>query len=469
MSRRARAWPVSAVVISCSLLVTRSALAFQPVGVSGHTQDVVRGPGGELLFVWTSGGAKSAAVNIGKLDEASGKVVGGGEIATGIDAWFGRPLLAVSPSGAHVQTVWNRDIPGSDHGRIEIAARQSGGNWTVSTVIEQGDPWHYTQPSVAVRDDGSSHVAYQQWPTQGSGEYTVYTWRSAGGSFTTPVQVSGNGGRDVAMAVDHAGGLHLRYSRGYRYAPPGKTLDQIPNLAMPKLPGSSDGPFFGDLFLDSADTVHLVFDDCVDCSASGTHAIGHTTIPLGGSSFATPTRASGDPFSGEDPWPAVGVDAKGTVYVMWCPSTSTTSECKLSIRVAGSGAWSEKTLDAQAGMGRATKPTVLVTSSAVYGFWRTGSGEIVMEELSALIPSADAGPPEPDAAADGSIDAPIIAPGDGGADAGPGPSAEGGTEAADEGCACSAPGRRQRSSVWWVAVLAGVLATPRRRRAAGAR
>lgn len=456
---------ISAIIGSCSTLVVSSALGYQPIGVSGHTQDLAHVTGGEILIVWTSGGAKSAAVNIGKFDEASGKVVAGDEIATGIDAWFGRPLLAVSPNGAHVQTVWNRDIPGSDHGRVELAVREAGGTWTVSTVIEQGDPWHYTQPSVAVRNDGSSHVAYQQWPSQGSGEYTVYTWRAAGGAFSTPVQVSGNGGRDVAMLVDHDSGLHLRYSRGYRHAPLGKTLDQVPNLAMPKAPGSSDGPFFGDMSLDATDTVHLVFDDCVDCSASGTHAIGHTTIPIGGSSFATPTRASAAPFPGEDPWPAVGVDAKGTVYVMWCPSTPTTSECKLSIRVPSGGAWSESTLDAQAGMGRVNKPTVLVTSAAVYGFWRTGSGEIVMEELSSLVPATDAGPS--DATGDGSIDAPVIAPDGGSADAGHGLDAAGGTEKADaEGCGCSALGERRRSGVAWLAVLAGVLTIIRRRRTA---
>ncbi|MBK8997060.1 MAG: hypothetical protein IPM35_15110 [Myxococcales bacterium] len=453
--------PVSPLFVACSLLGARSALGFQPIGVSGHTQDLAHGPGGEILIVWTSGGAKNAAVNVGKFDEASAKVVGGDEIATGIDSWFGRPLLGVSPNGAHVQTVWSREIPGSDHDRVELAVRQSNGAWTVGTVIEQGDPWHYTQPSVAVRDDGSSHVAYQQWPTTGSGEYAVVTWRAASGSFSTPAQVSGNGGRDVAMRVDAAGGLHLRYSRGYRYAPPGKTLDQVPNLPMPKLPGSGDGPFFGDMFLDTTDTLHLVFGDCVNCSASGTHAIGYTTLPVGGSSFAPPTRASGEPFPGEDPWPTVGVDAKGNVYVMWCPSTSSSSECKLSIRAAGESAWSEKTLDADAGMGRGNKPTVLVTQSAVYGFWRTGGGDIVMEKLSALVPSPDAG--APDAGADASIDAPVVAPDAADADSSPGVDASGGTESAsdDGGCGCSAPGT-SRARGAWLLVLAGLWAARRR-------
>ena len=468
------------VLPALTIFGVQHAFAFEPIGISGRTQDVIRAPSGTLHIIWSTGMPQNADIHFGELDINAPQVVGQQLVSDGVNVSFGRPLLAVSPDGNHLRTVWNRDIPNTNHGRIELAAR-TGSSWDITTVLEKGDPWHFTQPSVAVRNNGFAHVAFQQWPTEGTGEYTVCTHQNPDGSFTSPVQVSGNGGRDVAMAVDQHGGLHLRYSRGYRYAPAGTNLEDVADMPMPKVPTSTGGPFFGDIFVDD-DTVHLVFDDCVDCTAEGTHAIGHTTIGVGASDFAQPTQASADVFPGEDPWPAVGVDPSGTVFVMWCPSTTSTSECKASIRTPG-GSWIEHTLDGNAGMARVNKPTVLVTDSAVYGFWRTGNGDIVMENLSALVPVPDAGAadapldvashdatPDSSGTSDGSIVAPgdggqdgsIVAPNDGGQDAetdgaqGSGPQTS--TSESDDGCACSTrPARKSPPWAWVLLPLAWLL------------
>jgi hypothetical protein len=252
---------------------------------------------------------------------------------------------------------------------------------------------------------------------------------------------------------DGADGLHVRYSKGYRYAAAPSLLHEAAHLDVPKHPDSKNGPFYGDIFVSSDSVVHLAFSDCVDpCGTDGPLMENYTSIPVGGTTFSPPEHASSAPFSSADAWPAIGVDHEGRAYVIWCSSSPGSPSCKLAVREPGKSSWLETTLDADAGMSRATKPTIVVAPEAVYGLWRHGDGEIWLETLSLPFASADAGK-----------DA-TPAPGDAGGDTAV-PDASGSTPPADSagGCDCRIRGRGAPHTPVALVLVSLVLAALRRR------
>lgn len=308
-------------------LAAGAASAAKPIGISGRTQDAVRGADGTVHLLWTEGTLGNAVVRRGVLDPITSQVTGNEQVGSGVDAAFARPLLALGPNGM-LHAVWTED-----QAMIRHAARGTDGKWTLEPVIAEGDPIRYTQPSVALRADGSVHVVAQRWGDPNQEDHVLYLWRTAAGPWSPPVEISAsNGARDVALFRDAADGLHVRYSKGYRHAAAPKLLHEAPHLAMTKHPDSKDGPFYGDLFV-SASLVHLASSDCVvPCGDDGAPTEIYTSIPVGGSTFSPPEHASSAPFTSEDAWPAGGVDQDGRVYMLWCSSAPGTPTCKLSVR-----------------------------------------------------------------------------------------------------------------------------------------
>ena len=443
-------------------LAAASAIAFaaipawaaKPIGISARTQDAVRDSDGTTHLIWTEGTLGNAVVHTGILDLATAKVTGDEQVGSGVDAAFGRPLLALGPGGT-LHAVWTEN-----EALIRHAARSSAGMWTLETVLAEGDPVRYAQPSLAVRADGSLHVVAQQWGDPTAGEHVFYVWRTAGGTWSSPVSISvTTGARDVSLLRDAADGLHVRYTKGYRYAAAPSLLDEAAHQAMPKHADSKDGPFFGDIFVSSDSMVHLAFSDCVaPCGADGPLAENYTSIPVGGTTFSPPEHASSAPFTSADAWPAIGVDSDGRAYVIWCSSAPGSPSCKLAVREPGTSSWVETTLDTDAGMSRSTQPTLVVTPDAVYGLWRHGDGGIWLETLSPPLAGADAGS---DAAP---------APGDAGADAAV-PDASGSTSPGESegGCGCRTQRRGTSRALAALVVLSLALAALRRRRPGGSR
>ena len=139
--------------------------------------------------------------------------------------------------------------------------------------------------------------------------------------------------------------------------------------------------FFGDLFVDGDGTVHHAMATCMrPCVDPYAGSIDYSAKPSDGG-FSVPVRASdGALDSDADSWPAVGGDGEGRIYVMWGEHHDDgTSICKLSILEGDD--WSRYTIDDEAGLDGATKPSIATAGGTAYAVWRHSDGALWLAEL----------------------------------------------------------------------------------------
>lgn len=119
--------------------------------------------------------------------------------ATGQDAWG--PDVAVAPDGGATAVWFRRD---GSHARVQAATRPPGGDWRSPVTLSTpgGDA---VDPQVSVGRKGAAVAVWRRW--DGVRYRVQATARAAGGSWSTPVALSGTGGDawDPRVAMSESG------------------------------------------------------------------------------------------------------------------------------------------------------------------------------------------------------------------------------------------------------------------------
>jgi hypothetical protein len=193
----------------------------------------------ELSFSLPRGQAPPAAAYVELTDRRTGAAVRSGAVAIetvaretptarpsptpGADGWIGPELVSTRPYSdislvvddggvAHVATVLNDAI---------FYVTNETGSWTRERLSRpSGADW---DPSIALDDDGSLHVAFTRWPPEdpsycppdvadcfGPGPEGVYYSTNSSGSWSEPVPLGRRGGNSPSLVV-RAGRVHLAY------------------------------------------------------------------------------------------------------------------------------------------------------------------------------------------------------------------------------------------------------------------
>ena len=166
------------------------------------------------------------------------------------------PALAVTPDGT-LHAVWEDDFLGSP--RIIYASKPVGGDWSIPLTdisgVTTGTPG---RPDIAATPNGAVHVLWHV--DAGGGSFDVwYATKPAGGSWSTPVQITTGGeSADPSLVAGSDGSLHALttfFAAGVRYLrkpvggswTPEKTFLPVSGSAigLPSLAIGSGGSLYG--------------------------------------------------------------------------------------------------------------------------------------------------------------------------------------------------------------------------------
>ena len=228
------------------------------------------------------------------------------------------PRLALAADGS-VFVLWQEIIfSGGSHGGDILFARSSDGGATFSAPLNLSssvagdgkgridkDRWHNGSLDLALGANGSVYAAWTEY------EGALWLRRSLDGgkSFSEKIRLQdAKPARAPALAV-HGSTVYLAWTVGddpsadirvARSDDGGRSFAAA--VIVDRSKGYSDAP---KLALDAGGTLHLVY-------AEGKRIL-YTRSTDGGRSFARPREVA----AGEGGFPALGIDAKGRLYVLW--------------------------------------------------------------------------------------------------------------------------------------------------------
>ncbi len=229
------------------------------------------------------------------------------------------PRVALSPGEPRkVFVLWQEIIfSGGSHGGDILFARSEDGGKTFSAPLNlsnsiAGDGkgrisehvWHNGSLDLATGADGAVYAAWTEY------EGTLWFSRSSDGgkSFSPPRRVAGGGGDKPTRAPSLAPGPRCTSpGRSARTTQP-TFASRDPRIVAPS-PGYSDAP---KLALDPRGVLHLVYAESSGGPFDPSH-IRYTRSIDGARTFEAAREISG-PGAG---FPALSVDAKGNLYVLW--------------------------------------------------------------------------------------------------------------------------------------------------------
>lgn len=253
------------------------------------------------------------------------------------DVFSWLPRIALSPTYANdVYVLWQEIVfsGGSHGGDIFFAASRDGGSSfgpplnLSNSVAGDGkgrintEVWHNGSLDIAIASDGTVYVAWTEY--EGALWFSHSTDRGA--TFSSPVQVAGRANEKPARAPALAAGrdrtVHIAWTTGdddssdiriARSDDGGRTFGEGRTVA--RTGGYSDAP---KVVIDSAGTLHLVHGESVG-GPFDRYDILYTRSRDGGQTFETPRRISqpGPRGTVSAAFPALSLDAKDNVYVLW--------------------------------------------------------------------------------------------------------------------------------------------------------
>jgi hypothetical protein len=228
------------------------------------------------------------------------------------------PDLAVDSSGA-IHVAWQDDTPGND----EIFYKKStdgGASWTSVKRLTwtSGASW---RPDIAI-GQGQAISAIWGDDTTAQYEYEIYYKRSTdGGASWDPVKrltwtAGTSDGAD--MAIDSSNGVHIvwrNYSQGQGNLYYKQSTDGGTTWSSNKKLDWSGIPFAPALAIDSAKTIHLVWQD----HKSGTYDLYYMKSTAGGTAWSTAQRltwTAGDAYDAR-----IAIDSTNTIHGVWWDDT----------------------------------------------------------------------------------------------------------------------------------------------------
>jgi hypothetical protein len=235
------------------------------------------------------------------------------------------PRIAIDAKG-RIFVLWQEIIfSGGSHGGDILFARSEDGGATFSkplnlsnSVAGDGkgrinkDMWHNGSLDLAVAGDGTIYAAWTEY----EGALWVRRSTDGGKTFSRLVRIGDpKPARAPALAVDSKE-IYLAWTVGDDRSADihiAKSTDGGASFSKPQIvertPGYSDAP---KLALDASGTLHLVYAEA-DRGPFGRKHVRYTRSGDAARSFETPRDISG-PDAG---FPALGIDGKGNLYVLW--------------------------------------------------------------------------------------------------------------------------------------------------------
>ena len=235
------------------------------------------------------------------------------------------PRIALDATG-RVFILWQEIIfSGGSHGGEILFARSADGGKTFSRPLNlsnsragdgkgrlTAEVWHNGSLDLAVGSDGTLYAAWTEY----EGALWIRHSRDAGKTFSDPLRIpDAKPARAPALAVS-AQTVHLAWTVGDDEAADirvAKSTDGGKSFAAPaiveKSKGYSDAP---KIALDARGVLHLVYAESERGRFGGRH-VRYTRSGDGGASYERPRDISGSNAG----FPALGIDAKGNLYVLW--------------------------------------------------------------------------------------------------------------------------------------------------------
>jgi hypothetical protein len=243
-------------------------------------------------------------------------------------SWLPRITLAPGEPGA-IFILWQEIIfSGGSHGGDILFARSQDGGATFSAPLNLSnsvggdgkgrinkDVWHNGSLDVAAGPDGSVYAAWTEY----DGPLWLSRSRDSGRTFSPASRIAGDRARPArapSLALAPNGVVHLAWTVGEDASADIRIASSTDGgasfgepCAVARTPGYSDAP---KLAVDAGGVLHLVFAE----SARGPFDAYHLRYARsrdGGRTFEAPRQVSpaGAAF------PALTVDAHGTVYMVW--------------------------------------------------------------------------------------------------------------------------------------------------------
>jgi len=361
------------------------------LGISAVAYDIAHDNNGNVHIIWKH----DDALHYGRIE--SGVLVGVEPVpdSARVSMLSTRPRLVAAPDGSTVHTCWVNN----GYTPLRHAWRDSDGDWHTENVWDDGgSDERMAFPSIGVDASGAVHIITQRyilWSAGGTEDdcYIAY-FRKQGESWAGPTEIwyDHTEWRMCSMFTDGEGGVHATWKSypgktgKYRYAPSGGSLVDEATLDIPVSPDpGSRGTSMGDSFVTDDGAVHHAF------LTLGIYTIDYAIKPAGSGVFTLEGRPSieGATVTSEyDPWPGIGVDGFGRVFVSWGEQHGTIPSDELRvdhvcISVLEDGTWEKTLIDDAADIDRSSKPAVTATGRGVYVVWRTGGGslKLAMTEL----------------------------------------------------------------------------------------
>jgi len=251
-----------------------------------------------------------------------------------IFSWLPRLVMTSADAGA-VYILWQEIVfSGGSHGGEIFFARSTDGGRSFSHPLNLSntpagdgkgrltrDFWHNGSLDLVMGPEGNLYAAW----TEFEGALWVSHSTDGGERFSTPLQVAGQGigtpARGPSLAVDAAGVIYLAWAVGEDRAADihfATSTDYGRTFSMPRpifsTEGHTDAP---KIAVDSNGTVHLVYAESPAGPFQRYH-IKYTRSNDGGRTFEEPREISGPQTElASVHFPALGVDDKGNVYVIW--------------------------------------------------------------------------------------------------------------------------------------------------------
>jgi len=247
-------------------------------------------------------------------------------------------VIVVDSSGA-LHIAWNDLTPGN----WEVYYRKStdgGTTWAPSQRLTwtSGESIY---PALAVDSSDNLHLV---WSDEVSGNSDIYYRKSTNGgtSWTARQRVTqtSGGSYDPSLVVDSADKLHLvwdddtpgNYEIYYKKITP----EGDPSSGNQRLTWNSENSFCPVMAIDSSDHLHLAWWD----DEPGNFEIYYRNSPDGGTHWSAKQRLTWSEAFSESPY--IGIDTSGNPHIVWDEDTAGSYEIFHKKSTNGGAAWSAK-------------------------------------------------------------------------------------------------------------------------------
>ena len=241
-----------------------------------------------------------------------------------------QPSIAVDPGG-NAYAVWlDHRVDWLD---VYFSYRPAGGSWGQNTRVNDVLGSVSGKPSIAVDRSGNAYAVWTD--SRGSGNRIYFSYRPAGGSWGSNVQVNDSAGRSPGIAVDWSGNAYAVWAKEgggdvyFSYRPAGGSWGTSSRVN--DEPGQAFENYEVSIAVDPSGNAHVLWEDFRNDLDGDIYS---SYRPAGGS-WTGNVRVNDDGGAGWQYYQCVAVDPGGNAYAAWADGRNDDDEIYFSYRPAG--------------------------------------------------------------------------------------------------------------------------------------